>query len=127
MEICEKNLLKAGFTVLEHTQLEQLLASRNIAASASLGRTELRELLDSAGVAAVLSGRIIQAVPEQGYISGKESRFIAAQVGVEVHLVDTATGETLMSAAGAYDGMNMQTAFEYLIASLLNHSMFSAQ
>lgn len=119
-EILEKNLLKAGFDMIDHAQLENLLAANHVVITSPLNRGQLRQLREISGVDAVMVGLVTQAVPEQGLTSGGDPRFIAAQARLECRMLSTLTGDTLMSGVGSYDAMNMQTAFEYLIASLVN-------
>jgi hypothetical protein len=46
-------------------------------------------------------------------------RFIAAEVGVTVRMISVQTGEVLWIGSDTNDSTDVQTAFEYLVSSLV--------
>jgi curli biogenesis system outer membrane secretion channel CsgG len=72
------------------------------------------------GIDAFVVGSITQCVPPQDiFEGGGMTRYVAAQVGVVCRMVSVDTGEILWAGSDTYDSMNMQTAFDYLIYSLV--------
>lgn len=115
-DIFVKYMLKAGYEVLERSQLDEILKEKNISSAGLLDKKNIQKLT---GIDALIAGSVEAYIPETDIYDGSYPRFIAAQVGIGARMIDVQTGETLWSGSGSYDGMNTQIAAEYLIASIV--------
>ncbi|MGA2090234.1 MAG: GNA1162 family protein [Endomicrobiales bacterium] len=122
-ELFTKYLLKTGFSVIERTQIDSILKEHQLFLSGIIDPTQVKEFGKIAGVDAIIVGSISEYVPEQNLYEGDYQRFIAAQVGLTCRMISVETGEVLWVGSDTYDGDNTQTAFEYLISSLVNELM----
>lgn len=115
-----KHLLKAGYNVVERDELEALLRERQLTMSGIVGSPELaKEFGKLSGIDAFIAGSITLCVLPQDIYEGGMTRYVAAQVGVVSRMISVDTGEVLWAGSDTYDSMNMQTAFDYLIGSLV--------
>jgi curli biogenesis system outer membrane secretion channel CsgG len=113
-----KYLLKAGYNVVERDELDALLREKKLSDSNLLDPSTYKELKLS-GIDALVTGSVTKAVAEQDYYTGGSLQFIAAQAAVTVRMIDSQTGEIVWAGADTYDGMNTQTAFDYLASSIV--------
>lgn len=118
-----KYLLKTGFNVVERQELEAILREHQLSIQGILNREQVKEFGKISGVDALVTGSISMLIPERDFYEGGNPRFIAAQVGVTCRMISVETGEVLWAASNTYDGINTQTAFEYLISSLIDQLM----
>ena len=122
-ELFVKYLLKTGYNVVERDELDSILREHQLSVNGVLNREHLKEFGKVSGVDAIITGSIPMVIPERDFYENGNPRFIAAQVGVTCRMIDVETGEVLWAGSNTYDGMNTQTAFEYLISSLVNQLM----
>ena len=115
-DIFVKYMLKAGYEVIERSQLDEILKEKNISSAGLLDKKNIQKLL---GIDALIAGSVEAYIPETDIYDGIYPRFIAAQVGIGARMIDVQTGETLWSGSASYDGMNTQIAAEYLISSIV--------
>jgi len=113
-----KYLLKAGYNIVERDQLDAILREHNLSLSNLMNPEQITQFKLS-GIDAIVTGSIPMIVPEQNLFENGNPRFIAAQVGVTARMISVETGEVLWIGSDTYDGTNTQTAFEYLISSLV--------
>lgn len=114
-----KYLLKAGYNVVERDELDSLLREKKLSDANLLDPATYRELKLS-GIDALVTGTVTKAVAEQDIYNAGSMQFIAAQAAVTVRMIDSQTGEIVWAGADTYDGMNTQTAFDYLASSLVH-------
>jgi curli biogenesis system outer membrane secretion channel CsgG len=115
-----KYLLTTGYDVIERAELESILREHQLSVQGILNREQAKEFGKIAGVDAIITGSISMLTPERVYYESSYPRFIAAQAGVTCRLIDVETGEILWAGSNTYDGMNTQTAFEYLVSSIVD-------
>jgi hypothetical protein len=113
-----KYLLKSGYNVVERDELESLLRERQLT-MAGLVESPSKALGKLSGIDAIITGAIPMVVPERDFYDNGYPRYIAAQVGITCRMISVETGEVLWAGSNTYDAMNTQTAFEYLISSLV--------
>lgn len=119
-----KYLLKTGYNVVERTELDAILKEHNLYNTGALNREQMKEFGKISGVDAIITGSVTEAIQEKevyekaGYI-----RYLPAQAGVACRMISVETGEILWAASDVYDSINIQTAFEYLVASLVQDFM----
>lgn len=114
-----KYLLKAGYNVVERDELDSLLREKKLSDANLLDPATYKELKLS-GIDALVTGTVTKAVAEQDIYNAGSMQFIAAQAAVTVRMIDSQTGEIVWAGADTYDGMNTQTAFDYLASSLVH-------
>ena len=119
-----KYLLSAGYNVIEREELDALLKERNLTLSNTLD-PETVKVFKLSGIDAIVTGTITQAVPERDFYENGNPRFIAAQVGITCRMISVETGEILWAGADTYDGMNEQTAFDYLVGTMVHQLVTS--
>lgn len=120
-QIFVKYLLKAGYNIIEREELDALLKEHNMTAQGIVANPEqAKEFGKISGIDAIVTGSIPLVVPEQTLYDYNYPRYIAAQVGVTCRMISVDSGEVLWAASDTYDAMNVQTAFEYLVSSLVN-------
>jgi curli biogenesis system outer membrane secretion channel CsgG len=117
-QLFAKYLLKAGYNLVERDELDSILREHNLALSNLMNPDQITQFKLS-GIDAIVTGSIPMVVPEQNFYENGNPRFIAAQVGVTARMIDVQTGEILWIGSDTYDGTNTQTAFEYLVSSLV--------
>jgi curli biogenesis system outer membrane secretion channel CsgG len=122
-EMFTKYLLKTGYNVIERDEIQTLMREHDLSLAGVLNREQVKEFGKICGVDAIITGSIPTAIPERVYYEGGNSHFIAAQVGLTCRMIDVETGEVLWAGSNTYDAMNMQTAFEYLVSSIVNQFM----
>jgi curli biogenesis system outer membrane secretion channel CsgG len=115
-----KYLLKTGYNVIERDELNAILREHQLSVEGILNREQTKQFGKIAGVDALITGSITQLVPEREFYENGNLRFIAAQAGITCRMISVETGEILWAGSNTYDGMNTQTAFEYLVSSLVN-------
>jgi curli biogenesis system outer membrane secretion channel CsgG len=115
------HLLSAGYNVIERGELDALLRERQLTMQGIIANPDqAQEFGKISGIDAFVVGSITQCVPPQDiFEGGGMTRYVAAQVGVVCRMVSVDTGEILWAGSDTYDSMNMQTAFDYLIYSLV--------
>lgn len=120
-QIFVKYLLKAGYNIIEREELDALLKEHQMTAAGIVSNPdEAKEFGKISGIDAIVTGSIPLVVHEQTLYENNYPRYIAAQVGVTCRMISVDTGEVLWAASDTYDAMNVQTAFEYLVSSLVN-------
>jgi len=117
-QLFAKYLLKAGYNIVERDELAAILKEHSLSLSSMINPDQVTELKLS-GVDALVTGTIPMVVPAQDFYENGTPRFIAAQVGVTARMISIETGEILWIGSDTYDATNTQTAFEYLISSLV--------
>jgi len=117
-EMFAKYLLMTGFNIIERDQLDAILKEHNLAVS-NLTDPETITQFKLSGIDAIVTGSIPMVVPEQNFYDVRGPRFIAAQVGVTVRMISVETGEVLWIGSDTNDAADVQTAFEYLVSSLV--------
>ena len=123
-----KYLIKTGYNVVERDELESLLKERQLSLSGLLDNTEqAKEFRKLSGIDAIITGSVPTLVPERHYYVEGNPRYIAAQVGITCRMISIETGEVLWAGSNTYDAMSTQTAFEYLISSLVRQLMKDLQ
>jgi curli biogenesis system outer membrane secretion channel CsgG len=122
-ELFVKYLLKTGYNVIERAELDSILKEYQLSAQGIIDRSQTKEFGKIAGVDAIITGSIPTAVPERDYYENGNIRYIAAQVGLTCRMISVETGEVLWAGSNTFDAMNMQTAFEYLVSSLVDQLM----
>jgi curli biogenesis system outer membrane secretion channel CsgG len=117
-----QHLLSAGYNVIERDELNALLRERQLTMQGIISNPDqAQEFGKISGIDAFVVGSITECVPPQDiFEGGGMTRYVAAQVGVVCRMVSVDTGEILWAGSDTYDSMNMQTAFDYLIGSLVN-------
>ena len=115
-----KYILKAGFSVVERDQLQSILKEHQLFMDGVINPDQVKEFGRLSGVDALIAGSVSELIPERNFYDNGYPRFIAAQVAVACRMIDIETGEILWVASDSYDGTNTQTAFEYLISSLVS-------
>ena len=115
-----KYMLKAGYNIIERDELDALLRERNLSMSNLLDSDTTKNYGKLLGIDAIITGSIPMVVAEQNYYEAGNPRFIAAQVGVTARMISIETGEVLWVGSDTYDAINTQTAFEYLVSSLVS-------
>ena len=118
-ELFVKYLLKTGYNVIERSELDSILREYNLSAQGIIDRSQTKEFGKIAGVDAIITGSIPTAVFEREYYINGNVRYVAAQAGITCRMISVETGEILWAGSNTYDAMNMQTAFEYLISSIV--------
>jgi hypothetical protein len=119
-----KHLLFAGYNVVERDELQALLRERQLTEAGIIASPEkAREFGKISGIDAFVAGSITQCILPQDIYEGGMTRYIAAQVGVVSRMIDVNSGEILWAGSDTYDSMNTQTAFDYLIGSLVRQLM----
>lgn len=118
-ELFAKYLLKSGYNVVEREELDSILKEQQLSLSGALNREQIKEIGKLSGVDAIITGSITLDVPERDFFENGYPRFIAAQVGLTCRMIDVETGEVLWIGSNTYDATNAQTAFEYLISSMV--------
>lgn len=113
-----KYLLKAGYNVVERDELDAILRERNLTMNNIIDPSQAK-VFRLSGIDAILTGTVTKAVSEQNMYESGNLRFIAAQVGLTCKMIEVETGEILWAGSDAYDGMNEQTAFDYLSGSMV--------
>ena len=115
-----KHLLKSGYNVVERQELDALLRERQMTMAGIVSNPDqAKEFGKLSGIDAFVAGSITMCVPPQDIYEGGMTRYVAAQVGVVCRMISVDTGEILWAGSDTYDSMNMQTAFDYLIGSLV--------
>ncbi len=123
-ELFVKHLLNTGYDIIERNELDALLKERNLSLSGLLDNTEqVKEFRKISGIDAIITGTIQTVVPERYLYENGNPRYIAAQVGITCRMISIETGEILWAGSDTYDSMNIQTAFEYLISSMVRQLM----
>jgi PBP1b-binding outer membrane lipoprotein LpoB len=118
-ELFEKNLLKAGYSIIDRNELRKFLNSKNLSQEIFLSKNSVIDMKNKAGVDAVITGIITKAIPEQYQYHAEMTSFVAAQAELTCQLISTQTNEVLWSGTSSYDAMNLQTAFEYMTGSII--------
>lgn len=118
-----KYLLRTGYDVIERTELDSILKEHQLSVEGILNRAQTKEFGKISGVDAIITGSISMLVPDRVFYDGATPRFVAAQAGVTCRMIDVETGEILWAGSNTYDGMNTQTAFEYLVSSIIDQFM----
>jgi len=118
-ELFEKNLLKAGYSIIDRNELRKFLNSKNLSQEMFLSKSSVIDLKNAAGIDAVITGIITKAIPEQYQYHAELTSFIAAQAELNCQLISTDTYEVLWSGTNSYDAMSLQTAFEYMTESII--------
>ena len=118
-QLFAKYMLKAGYNVVERDELDAILRERNLSLSNLLNPDHTKNYGKISGIDAIVTGSIPMVVPEQYFYEAGNPRFIAAQVGVTARMISVETGELLWVGSDTYDAMNTQTAFEYLVSSMV--------
>lgn len=127
-ELFVKHLLKTGYNVIERNELDALLKERQLSLSGLLDNSEqAKEFRKISGIDAIITGTVQMMVPERNYYENGNMRYIAAQVGITCRMISIETGEVLWAGSDTYDAMNTQTAFEYLISSMVRQLMRDLQ
>ncbi|MBN1823896.1 MAG: hypothetical protein JW803_06230 [Endomicrobiales bacterium] len=119
-QLFAKYLLKAGYNIVERDELDAILRERNLSVSDLINPDHTKKYGRISGIDAIVTGSIPMIVPERDFYENGSPRFIAAQVGVTARMISVETGEVLWIGSDTYDAMNTQTAFEYLISSLID-------
>jgi hypothetical protein len=119
-ELFTKYLLKTGYDVIERAQIDAIIREHQLFLQGVLDPAQVKEFGKVAGVDAIITGSISMLVAEQNLYEAGYQRYIAAQVGITCRMISVETGEVLWVGSDTYDGMNTQTAFEYLISSLVD-------
>lgn len=119
-QLFAKYMLKAGYNVIERDELEALLRERQLSTANLLEPSTVLNYGKLLGIDAIVTGSIPMVVPEQNFYDMGNPRFIAAQVGVTARMISVETGEVLWVGSDTYDAVNTQTAFEYLVSSLVS-------
>ncbi len=114
-----KYLLKAGYDVVEREELQSILREHQLSVEGVLNRSQVKEFGKLSGVDAFIAGTIPMVIPDRELYENGNIRYIAAQVGVTCRMIDVETGEVLWAGSDTYDAMNTQTAFEYLVSSIV--------
>jgi curli biogenesis system outer membrane secretion channel CsgG len=122
-ELFTKYLLQTGYNVIERDEINSILREHQLSVSGALNPEQVKEFGKIAGVDAIITGSITIAVPEREFYENGNPRFISAQAGITCRMISVETGEILWAGSDTYDGMNTQTAFEYLISSLVRQLM----
>ena len=117
-QLFAKYLLKAGYNIVERDELDTIMREHNLAQTGLMDPDQIT-IFKLSGIDAIVTGSIPMVVPEQNFYDAGNPRFIAAQVGVTARMIDVTTGEVLWIGSDTYDGTNTQTAFEYLVSSLV--------
>jgi curli biogenesis system outer membrane secretion channel CsgG len=118
-----KYMLRTGYDVIERAELDSILREHQLSVEGILNREQVKQFGRIAGVDAIITGSISMLTPERVFYDGACPRFIAAQAGVTCRMIDVETGEILWAGSNTYDGMNTQTAFEYLVSSIVDQFM----
>jgi len=116
-------MLKTGYSVIERTRIDSIIQEHQLFLAGVLDPAQVKEFGKVAGVDAIITGSISMLTPERDFYEAGYQRFIAAQVGITCRMISVETGEVLWVGSDTYDGMNTQTAFEYLISSLVDELM----
>jgi curli biogenesis system outer membrane secretion channel CsgG len=119
-ELFIKYLLGSGYNVIERTQLDAILKEYQLSSQGITDPAEAKRLGKIAGVDALVIGSIPYVVPERSFYDNGEMRYVAAQVGVTFRMISVETGEVIAAGSNTYDAMDVQTAFEYLVSSLVD-------
>jgi len=117
-EMFAKYLLMTGFNIIERDQLDTILKEHNLQLTNVMDPETLTQFKLS-GIDAIVTGTIPMVVPEQNFYAYGNPRFIAAQVGLTVRMISVETGEVLWIGSDTNDASDVQTAFEYLVSSLV--------
>jgi curli biogenesis system outer membrane secretion channel CsgG len=128
-QLFAKYLLMTGFNIIERDQLDAILKEHNLQMT-NLMDTETMTQFKLLGIDAIVTGSIPMVVAEQNFYDAGRPRFIAAEVGVTVRMISVATGEVLWIGSDTNDSTDVQTAFEYLVSSLvkqLSQDLIKAQ
>jgi curli biogenesis system outer membrane secretion channel CsgG len=122
-ELFDKYLLQSGYNIVERDELDSILKEHQLSLSGAINPEQIKTFGKISGIDAIITGTITMDVPERDFYENGYPRFIAAQVGVTCRMISVETGEVLWVGSDTYDGANDQTAFEYLIASIVNQLM----
>ena len=117
-QLFAKYLLLAGYNIIERDQLDAILKEHNLQLT-NLMDPETMTQFRLSGIDAIVTGSIPMVVPQQNFYDAGNPRFIAAEVGVTVRMISVQTGEVLWIGSDTYDDTDVQTAFEYLVSSLV--------
>lgn len=122
-ELFTKYMLKTGYNVVERTRIDAIIREHQLFLAGVLDPAQVKEFGRIAGVDAIITGSISMLNPERDFFEAGHQRFVAAQVGLTCRMISVETGEVLWVGSDTYDGMNSQTAFEYLISALVDELM----
>ncbi len=117
-ELFAKYLLMTGFNIIEREQMDTLLREHNLQLT-NLMDPETITQFKLLGIDAIVTGSIPMVVPQQNFYDAGYPRFISAEVGVTVRMISVETGEVLWVGSDTNDAADVQTAFEYLVSSLV--------
>jgi curli biogenesis system outer membrane secretion channel CsgG len=122
-ELFVKHLLRTGYNVIEREELESILREHRLSVEGILNSSQAKEFGKIAGVDAIITGSIPIAIEERSFYENGFPRYISAQVGLTCRMISVETGEVLWAGSDTYDGTNRQTAFDYLVSSLVDQLM----
>jgi hypothetical protein len=117
-----KYFLNTNYNVIERSEIDAILREHNLAISGALNTEQIKQYGKICGVDAFITGTVTLAIPEytvyekDGYL-----RYVPAQVGLTCRMFSVETGEILWAASNTYDALDIQTAFEYLVSSLVEN------
>jgi hypothetical protein len=117
-----KYFLNTNYNIIERSEIDAILREHNLAISGALNVEQIKQYGKICGVDAFITGTVTLAMPEttvyerDGYI-----RYVPAQVGLTCRMFSVETGEILWAASNTYDALDIQTAFEYLVSSLVQN------
>jgi len=122
-------LLDRGITVVERSQLENILREQDLGQSGRLDTSTIKKIGRILGVDALIMGTVTKCVPdrkERFYLKDEQGKLreeiflIDAEVGINARMVDTETGIVIWASSYSYDSFYIDSAIRYTVSALVN-------
>jgi len=122
-------LLDRGITVVERSQLDNILKEQDLGQSGRLDATTIKKIGKILGVDALIMGTVIKCIPdrkERFYLKDEQGKLkeeiflIDAEVGINARMVDTETGIVVWASSYSYDSFYIDTAIRHTVSALVS-------
>ncbi|MFN3966464.1 MAG: CsgG/HfaB family protein [Endomicrobiia bacterium] len=122
-------LLNRGVTVVERSQLENIIKEQDLGQSGRLDTSTIKKIGKILGVDALIMGTVIKCIPdrkERFYLKDDQGRLreeiflVNAEVGINARMVDTETGMVIWASSYSYDSFYIDSAIRHTVSALMN-------
>ncbi len=122
-------LLDRGVTVVERSQLENIIKEQDLGQSGRLDPETIKKIGKILGVDALIMGTVTKYIPdrkERFYLKDENGRLreeiflVNAEVGINARMVDTETGIVIWASSYSYDSFYVDTAIRHTVSALVS-------